>query len=450
MTLRIVDAGSARGRRSIERLRARGASVLDKKTLRAAGRLVRAVRKGGDSELLAQVAALDGVVVEQASALSLEASDPARDLRELPSGFADALERAIAAVERFHQGRAPRGYTIEEDGVTLEQVVSPLARVGVYVPGGRAIYPSTVVMTVVPARLARVREIVVATPPAAFQASAALRYTLARLGVDEVWGMGGAHAIAALAYGTESIARVDKIVGPGNAWVTAAKTLVSGDVAIDGVAGPTEVVIVADGGDGGGETNPAWVAADLLAQAEHDPRAAAVLLTFDRPFARRVAAEVARQLDQLEASSAPTAETARRSIARFGAAFVVANDEQAVEVVEAIAPEHLQLVGARSEALSPRIHHAGAVFLGASTSEVFGDYLAGPSHVLPTCGTARFASALGVEDFLRRFHRVRFSPRAAFDNAEAAAVLADAEGLRAHAAAARLRLDSDFNVEVRS
>jgi histidinol dehydrogenase len=245
--------------------------------------------------------------------------------------------------------------------------------------------------------------------------------------------MGGAHAIAALAYGTESVRRVDKIVGPGNAWVTAAKKLVAGDVAIDGIAGPSEVVIVADGADHAVEAGD--VAADLLAQAEHDPRAAAVLITADAKLAKRVARAVEAQLAGLS-----TAATARASLAAFGVALVVPEMAKAAELVERIAPEHLQLVGAAAEALADRIANAGAVFLGASTPEVFGDYIAGPSHVLPTCGSARFASSLGVEDFLRRSHRVRFSRAAAAHRAAAAAILADAEGLPAHAAAARRRL----------
>ncbi len=347
-----------------------------------------------------------------------------------PPGSSRRIERAIAAVERFHQLQVRTGYRLEEDGTEIEERITPLRRVGLYVPGGRASYPSTVVMTVVPARLAGVEEIVVATPPGAFQSSAALRHTLARLGVTEVWGMGGAHAVAALAYGTETIQRVDKIAGPGNAWVTAAKKLVVGDVAIDGLAGPSEVVIVADG-----SADPGDVAADLLAQAEHDPLAAAVLICTDARLAKRVSAEVDRQLADLS-----TAETARASLDNFGAALVVETLEEALALVERIAPEHLQLVGPEAEALAPRVRSAGAIFIGAATPEVFGDYVAGPSHVLPTCGSARFASALGVEDFLRRSHTIRFTPGAASRRAAAAAALADAEGLPAHAAAARRRL----------
>ncbi len=436
--LPVLALRSAAGRRFVERLEKRAASVIDTATARGAARIVRQVRRGGDAALLELARRLDGAEAVSVAGLVLGPPALAVEAPLLPPGFAAALEAAIAAVERFHRPQVPRDFVLEEDGARLEERVLPLGRVAVYVPGGRATYPSTAVMTVVPARLAGVSEIVVATPPAAYRGSAALRYTLARLGVEEVWGMGGAHAVAALAYGTASVRRVDAVVGPGNAWVTAAKRLVAGDVAIDGLAGPTEVVIVADDGSAGGVAAPdlaALLAADLLAQAEHDPTAAAILLTPSRPLARRVVAEVERQLAEL-----PTATTAREALARFGAALLVEDFDEALALVERLAPEHLQLVGPGAEALAGRVSAAGAVFVGAAAGEVLGDYVAGPSHVLPTCGSARFASGLGVETFLRRSHRLRFTPAAAAARAGAAAALADAEGLPAHAAAARLRL----------
>ena len=426
-SLAVLETDSRAGRRAVERLTRRGEDVLDARTLRRAEKIVSDVRRRGDRALLAFARELDGATARSAADLALA---PSQGHDELPAGFAEALERAIGAVERFHAPQARTGYRMEEDGVELEERITPLRRVGVYVPGGRAAYPSTVVMTVVPARVAGVQEIAVATPPGSYRSNPALRYTLERLGVKEVWGMGGAHAVAAFAYGTETVRRVDKIVGPGNAWVTAAKKLVAGDVAIDGLAGPSEVVIVADS-----SADPADLAADLLAQAEHDPKAAAVLITTDAALAKQVSREVERQLGSLS-----TAETARASLAAFGAALVAGTLDEAAHLADRIAPEHLQLVGPEAEAIAERIHAAGAVFLGPQTPEVFGDYIAGPSHVLPTCGSARFASSLGVEDFLRRSHRIRFTPAAAARHAAAAAVLADAEGLPAHAAAARRRL----------
>jgi histidinol dehydrogenase len=426
-----LKSDSRAGRRAIERLVRRGETVLDAKTLRRAEKIVRDVRKGGDRALLDYARRLDGAEAESVAGLALSPlPGDAADGAGLPAGFVEALERAIVAVERFHAPQARTGYRLEEEGVELEERVTPLQRVGLYVPGGRASYPSTAVMTVVPARMAGVKEIAVATPPGSYRANPALRYTLARLGVTEVWGMGGAHAVAAFAYGTETIRRVDKIAGPGNAWVTAAKKLVVGDVGIDGLAGPSEVVIVADP-----TADAAEVAADLLAQAEHDPKAAAVLITTDAKLAKRVSAEIDRQLEGLA-----TAETARASLENFGAALVVAGLEEALDLVERIAPEHLQLVGREAEVLALHVRAAGAIFIGAASPEVFGDYVAGPSHVLPTCGSARFASALGVEDFLRRSHTIRFTPVAASHRAAAAAALADVEGLPGHAAAARRRL----------
>ncbi len=435
--LAVLKADSRSGRRAVERLVRRGEAVLDEKTLRRAAKIVGDVRRQGDRALLAYARRLDGT--DAGSVAELALMPPPKDGgNELPVGFVEALERAIAAVERFHAPQVRAGYRLEEEGVELEERITPLRRVGLYVPGGRASYPSTVVMMVVPARLAGVEEIVVATPSGSYRSSPALRHALARLGVTEVWGLGGAHAVAALAYGTETIRRVDKIAGPGNAWVTAAKKLVVGDVAIDGLAGPSEVVIVAGSGINTGVNTGADagdVAADLLAQAEHDPLAAAVLITPDAKLAKQVSAEVDRQLAALT-----TAATARAALANFGAALVVADLDQALDLVERIAPEHLQLVGPEAETLAPRVRAAGAVFIGAATPEVFGDYIAGPSHVLPTCGSARFASSLGVEDFLRRSHSLRFTPTAASRWAAAAAVLADAEGLPAHAAAARRRI----------
>ncbi len=344
-----------------------------------------------------------------------------------------AVDLAIANVERFHRAQLAAGgdgFVVESPGVTLAEIVQPLRRAGLYVPGGRASYPSTAIMTVVPARVAGVAEIAVATPARTYLEQPALRYALARLGVAEVWGVGGAHAIAAFAYGTPSLRRVDVIAGPGNAWVTAAKRQVAGAVAIDGLMGPSEVVIVADEG-----AEPEWVAADLLAQAEHDPRAAALLVTTSRRLAKAVAAAIARQLPALA-----TAETARAALRGYGGALLVADLDAAVALAAELAPEHLQLVGPEIEAAAARFCTAGAVFVGAQTPEVFGDYVAGPSHVLPTCGTARFASGLSIETFRRRIHRIAVhDAAAAVDFATASAALAGAEGLPAHAASALAR-----------
>jgi histidinol dehydrogenase len=431
----IVDLCKLRsraGRKRLEKLLSRGDDLLDPRLLEKTGKILDKIRRGGDRELLRAAAKYDGSDATTAAGLLLPV-EPV-DERLLAPGFVEAFERALAAVERYHEAQRHPGFTLVSEGVTLAERRLPLRRVGIYVPGGRASYPSTALMTVVPARLAGVAEIVVATPPRSWQNSPGLRYALHRLGVTEVWGLGGAQAVAAFAYGTATLLRVDKIAGPGNAWVTAAKFLVSQHVAIDSLAGPSEVLIVA-GGDGSRRSPLApGIAADLLAQAEHDPQATAVLITADEKLAKAVEKELRLQLRDL-----PTAAVARESLAANGALLVVDDLEEALELAERIAPEHLQLVGA-AEALADRVRNAGAIFAGASSPEVFGDYLAGPSHVLPTAGTARFASGLSVEDFVRRSHLIRYSPEAAARVAEAAAILAETEGLPAHARAARLRL----------
>jgi histidinol dehydrogenase len=427
--LRVARAASAAGRRRIERFEGRLAAVLDHAVERRARVLVERVRRGGDAALAAAVAEHDGWT-PGAAGLRLAPLPEDTGWTNLPAGFAAALDAAIAAVETYARRQLPAGFSIEVDGVALAELVTPLARVGLYVPGGRASYPSTAVMSVVPARVAGVAEIAVATPPRTYLEQPALRYALARLGVEEIWGMGGAHAVAALAYGTEAIRRVDLVAGPGSAWVTAAKRAVLGAVAIDGLMGPSEVVIVATEG-----ADPDWIAADLLAQAEHDPRAAALLLTPSPELAHATAAAVERRLSGLA-----TAETARAALAAYGAALVVAGVDEAIEIAQSLAPEHLQLVGADAERAALAVTHAGALFVGAATPEVFGDYLAGPSHVLPTCGTARFASALGVETFVRRSHRIEVRDSRAADRlGRQAEVLARVEGLPAHAASAALR-----------
>ncbi|MEM8963170.1 MAG: histidinol dehydrogenase, partial [Acidobacteriota bacterium] len=322
----IARTDSVVGRKLVKRLLARGDQLLDPRALDHAAKIVDDVRARGDRAVRQAVRKFDGVATKDVATLCR------RPMRvrgnELPPGFEAALERAILAVERYHRPQRRDGYRLDEDGIELRERRRPLKRVACYVPGGRAAYPSSVVMTVVPARLAGVPEIVVATPPGSYQRNAALRHTLARLGIEEVWTFGGAHAVAALAYGTESVPRVDKIVGPGNQWVTAAKYLTSSSVAIDGLAGPSEVVIVA-----GGDVDPAWIAADLLAQAEHDPLATALLITDDRSLARAVRREVSIQLRSLA-----TASTARESLRNNGGALLVERMDDALDLLERLAP----------------------------------------------------------------------------------------------------------------
>jgi histidinol dehydrogenase len=392
--------------------------------------ILTAVRARGDAALLEYAARFDGYG-GGAAGLRISDGDQLAAERQIPPDVRSALAHAASRIERYHKEAAPRSWRITDDnGSVLGQEVRPLDRVGIYVPGGRAAYPSTVLMTAIPARVAGVREIVLVTPPAGDGTVASVVLAAARIaGITEAYRVGGAQAIAALAYGTSSIRRVDKIVGPGNVYVALAKARVFGMVGIDMLAGPSEVIIIADGA-----AEPAWVAADLLAQAEHDPMARSVLITDSDPLLSAVAAELERQLCAL-----PRQAIAAASLMGNGALVFAADLTQAVELANALAPEHLELQVSDPERLLPAVRHAGAVFLGRYSPEVVGDYLAGPSHVLPTAGTARFASPLGVEDFVKRFSVVSFSERGLSAARLHLRSLARVEGLDGHARSADVR-----------
>ena len=339
-----------------------------------------------------------------------------------------ALELAAKRIRAFHERQIEPDLDLELDGVRLELRVTPLARAGLYVPGGTALYPSSVLMTAIPAKVAGVREVVMVTPGAS--AEAMLAATLA--GVDRVFELGGAQAIGALAYGTASVPRVDKIVGPGNAWVASAKRQVYGEVDIDSIAGPSEVLIIADA-----SAKPAWLAADLLAQAEHDRSARAVLVTTSTELATAVDAELVRQLADL-----PRRAIAEHAITHHGAAVIVASIDAAIAFANAWAPEHLELQLADAREVASRCTTAGAIFIGAWSSEAAGDYLAGGNHVLPTGGAARYASPLGVHDFRKRTSLIEYSEAAAKAHADAIGTLAAIEGLDAHGRSALIRKQS--------
>jgi histidinol dehydrogenase len=393
--------------------------------------ILAAVRDTGDAALLELTERFDGVrLTSDGLRVRPEELDAARGQVGAPT--IQALAYAAERIERFHRATIPRSWAMTDGtGSRLGQEVRPLDRVAVYVPGGRAAYPSTVLMTVIPARVAGVREIVLASPPAGDGALHPAVLAAAGLaGVTEAYRIGGAQAIAALAYGTETIRRVDKIVGPGNIWVTLAKARVFGTVGIDMLAGPSEVLVIADG-----EADAGHVAADLLAQAEHDPMARAILLTPSSPLLERVAAETARQLGAL-----PRRGIAEEALRANGALVRTESLEEAVAIANELAPEHLELLVADPEPLLAQVRHAGAVFLGRFTPEVVGDYVAGPNHVLPTGGTARFASALGTEDFVKRVSVIRYSRAGLRDGGPHLAELARVEGLAGHAAAAEVRM----------
>jgi histidinol dehydrogenase len=392
--------------------------------------ILAAVRSRGDTALLEYAARFDGYRGDAAGLAITEAEW--RTAGGVAEATRAALAYAAARIERYHKEAVPRSWRItDEHGSVLGQEVRPLARVGVYIPGGRAAYPSTVLMTAIPARVAGVPEIVLVTPPGPDGSVNPTVLAAARLaGVTEGYRIGGAQAIAALAYGTATIRRVDKIVGPGNIYVALAKLKVFGQVGIDMVAGPSEVVVVADR-----SAKASWVAADLLAQAEHDPMARSVLVSSALELIEAVTAEIERQLTSL-----PRREVARASLAANGALILTTDLDQAAEIVNGLAPEHLELQVADPERLLPAIRHAGAIFLGRHTPEVVGDYVAGPNHVLPTGGTARFSSPLGAEDFVKRSSVIGYSEaglRAARPHLSA---LSRAEGLTAHGAAAEIRL----------
>jgi histidinol dehydrogenase len=427
--MRIIGTGEAAFADFFRRTRERG-RIFDPDLWAAVGRIVADVARRGDDALCEYTARWDGHAV---TAATLEASPEER--REAAAQVAPAdlaiLSLAAERIARFHERQKQEGWSVaDEAGVELGQRLLPLERVGIYAPGGRACYPSTVLMTAIPARVAGVGEIILVSPCRDGRLSPLIAAAAELGGVGRVFKIGGAQAIAALAHGTDSVPRVDKIVGPGNAWVATAKQMVFGRVAIDMIAGPSEILIIADGtGD------PAFAAADLLGQAEHDELASALLLTPDAAFGKAVAAEVQRQLAALARR-----EIASRALADYGAIVVTGDLDEALALANAFAPEHLELMVQNPRELLARVRNAGAVFLGMHTPEALGDYLAGPSHVLPTGGTARFSSPLGVYDFVKRMSVLSFTPGALARYGEAAARFAALEGLAGHSHSVLLRL----------
>ena len=426
-----------------KRLCARGSDEDEAGVGKAAGAIVADVRARGDAALLEYTRRFDGWAPRNAADLVAGKGDLAAAWRSLPAPGRKALRVAADRIESFHRRETDAVVRPYRDrlGAMLGQVSRPLARVGLYVPGGTARYPSTVLMTAIPARVAGVGE-VVAVSPADRATGKVDAWTLAAChaaGVSRLFRVGGAQAVAALAHGTLTVPAVDKICGPGNAYVAAAKRLVFGTVDIDMIAGPSEVLVLADR-----SASPVEAAADLLAQAEHDPRAVPVLLTTSETMARATLAEVTRQLEGL-----PREEIARRAITGRGAIVVARGLAQAVKLADQFAPEHLVLLVKDARKLVPRISRAGAIFVGSRTPEAIGDYVAGPSHVLPTAGTARFASPLSVATFRRRMSVVEMSPRSLAALAPVVEALAAAEGLEAHARAVRVRLPDRTDRPVR-
>ena len=388
--------------------------------------IVADVAQNGDEALIRYNQQFDGIYVEQL-AVSDEMIDEA--FAAIDPQILSALQKAKANIESYHQQQVEKGFEDQPStGVIRGQLIRPLERVGVYVPGGTAAYPSSVLMNVVPAKIAGVSEIVMITPPQETYHPAIL--VAAKLaGVDKIYQVGGAHGIAALAYGTESIPKVDKITGPGNIYVATAKKLVYGLVGIDMIAGPSEIGVIAD------ETaNPVYVAADLLSQAEHDKLARAILVTNSAKLAQQVEQEIERQLESL-----PRKEIAAASIADNGRIILTETVDEMFELMNLVAPEHLEIAMENAYEYLPFVKHAGSIFLGHFTSEPIGDYFAGTNHVLPTSGTSRFYSALGVHDFIKRIQYTQYSKEAVQAASQAITTLAYSEGLAAHARAIEVR-----------
>jgi len=430
--IRTLDARQLGADEVVKRL-ARPPAAVDPSIQRAVDEILADVRARGDAAVLECTERFDGHAVPSVSALAIAPVEWEAAERALPGDVKTALAYAAERIERYHAAALPKSWRItDEHGSVLGQEIRPLERVAIYIPGGRAVYPSTVLMTAVPARVAGVRDIVLVTPPGRDGRVDPTVLAAAHLaGVTEGWKIGGAQAIGALAYGTATIRRVDKIVGPGNVYVALAKSRVFGDVGIDMVAGPSEVVVVADQ-----MADPVWIAADLLAQAEHDPMARALLITDDARLTERVQAALTEQLDRL-----PRRAIAAEALATNGALVRVQSLDDAADLANRLAPEHLELLVRVPQALLGRIRHAGAVFVGGQTPEVVGDYVAGPSHVLPTAGTARFSSPLGTEDFVTRTSVIEYAAsglQAALPHLRA---LTRIEGLAGHGTAAEVRVN---------
>ena len=398
---------------------------------RAAQSILADVKARGDAAVLEYTAKFDGVKVACTNDLRVSSSDIANALQTIPAATRTALEAAAARVRTYHEKQKAESWTYTEaDGTVLGQQVTPLDRAGLYVPGGKAAYPSSVLMNAIPARVAGVRELIMVTPTPGGETNALVLAAAAIAGVDTIYRIGGAQAIGALAYGTQTIPQVDKITGPGNAYVAAAKRRVFGTVGIDMIAGPSEILVISDG-----SADPDWVAMDLFSQAEHDEIAQAILLCPDAAFIEKVAASIDKQI-----ASMPRAAIINASLTGRGALIKTRDLAHACEIANQIAPEHLELSVADPDALLPLIRHAGAIFMGIYSSEALGDYCAGPNHVLPTSRTARFSSPLGVYDFQKRSSIIKVSRDSARTLGKIASTLAHGEGLPAHAKSAEFRL----------
>jgi histidinol dehydrogenase len=396
--------------------------------------IIEAVRAEGDAALLRYGRQFDRLEINDATELEIAPEK----LKDAYQGLADSVQEALSIaagrIRTYHEKEVAQSWSYtEEDGTRLGQIITPLDRVGVYVPGGKAAYPSSVLMTVTPAKVAGVKEIIMVVPTPDGEVNPAVLAAAYLVGVDRVFCIGGAQAVAALAYGTQTVPRVDKIVGPGNIYVATAKRQVFGQVGIDMIAGPSEVVVIADK-----NANADWAVMDLFAQAEHDELAQSILITDSQAFANAAEVSISRQLPQMERRS-----IIEQSLADFGAIIVTQSAAESTEIANRIAPEHLELMVDDVEQMLPLIRHAGAIFAGRYSAESLGDYCAGPNHVLPTAGTARFSSPLGVYDYQKRSSLIQVSEQGADHIARVASTLARCEGLTGHARSAEFRFKTN-------
>lgn len=424
--IRIIEANNFSTRRDVENgTDTQRAAVLD---------ILAQVKQNGDQAVLDYTARFDGIMLDS---MRVSEAEFAEAEQNISPEVREAIEAAAINIRDYHSRQMRQSWmTTKESGTMLGQLIRPLQRVGLYVPGGTAAYPSSVLMNAIPAQVAGVEEIAMVTPPGKDgKVNPGVLVAAQTLGVTEIYKVGGAQAIAALTYGTETIKPVDKIVGPGNIYVALAKREVFGLVDIDMVAGPSEIVVLADN-----TANPGYVAADLLSQAEHDTMASSVLVTPSRTLAKAVQQEVEKQLAVL-----PRREIAEKSIRDHGAICIVDSLEQGIDVVNRLAPEHLEVIVKDAMEYVGKLKNAGAIFLGAYSSEPVGDYFAGPNHVLPTNGTARFSSPLNVDDFLKKTSLISYSRQDLLANGQKIVALARQEGLEAHARAIQIRLDNEQN-----
>lgn len=393
--------------------------------------IISRVKQQGDQAVLDYTRRFDQLTAQQMSELSFLPEQLSAAYHALPDTQRNALASAAERIRYYHSKQKQDSWQYQEvDGTMLGQQITPLDRIGIYVPGGKASYPSSVLMNAIPAKVAGVSEVIMCVPTPRGEVNNLVLAAAYLAGVDKVFTIGGAQAVAALAYGTQTVPKVDKIVGPGNSYVATAKRLVFGQVGIDMIAGPSEILIYCDG-----KTDPDWIAMDLFSQAEHDEEAQAILISEDSAYLDAVQQSIDKLLPTLE-----RAVIARASLTGRGALIHVQNQQQALDLINRIAPEHLELSVDNPEALLPHIRHAGAIFMGRYTPEALGDYCAGPNHVLPTSGTARFSSPLGVYDFQKRSSLIYCSAQGASHLAEVASVLARGESLTAHARSAEYRL----------